>query len=668
MSVLVRSSTLLLALVVGVLPLAAAQPSSAGSWVCPPCSVDCHRDRHPEAGACGQCGMQLVPIETVPQVGVLLYPGVDLFELAAATGLLQDSRAVRVFTIADTLDPVRVQGVVTAVAEYSFAELPPIDVFVVPGGNVRSTAGDDMVLAAVRNISARARAVVGVGAGSWLLATAGVLGEARITVPSPMVARLQAEYPALTVVGNRPAIRSGRVFTALDGLAALELVPALLAALEKSEEAAAVAARLQIPWPPEPMPEVLSRPSLPAALPSKDPDRPPREGAPRPAGEGKASPVADWPQWRGPRVDNVGADPGWRGDGPPAVLWRAAVGLGHSSVAVVDGSVFTAGHDEEGGVDVVWRIDAASGEVEWDVRYPAQLRALGHSGGTLATPAVHDGRVYLAHREGELRCLSAADGALLWHRALARELGLTGTDYGFGGSAIVVGDTIFYGVADMLALDAETGDLRWRSPDLAAMYSTPAPFAWRGRRLLAAFAKRGLFVLDRADGSAVGFHAWRKGPETVNASTPVVVDDRIFISSGYNHGCALLRIGDDGLIPLWQNRVLRTKLSGAVHFDGHLYGFDEGTLKCVDLAGAERWRKRGLGMGALTLAGDQLVIISARGRLVAAGATPAGFSERWAVDALSGGACWASPVVAGGRVYCRSSAGELVCLGYAADS
>ena len=216
-------------------------------------------------------------------------------------------------------------------------------------------------------------------------------------------------------------------------------------------------------------------------------------------------------------------------------------------------------------------------------------------------------------------------------------------------------------VSKTVALDKDTGETIWESADHLAMYSTPIDFELGGAPCLAVFTKKGLIVLDRESGERLHFYPWARGKSIVNAATPVVVGERIFISSSYNHGCALLDFSSGRAEAVWESKVMRTKLSGCVLYEDHLYGFDETMLKCIDLNGKESWRKRGLGLGSLMVSDGRLILMSSRGELVVAEATPEKYRQLSRTKALDGGAYWSSPVLAGGRIYCRNGVGDLVC-------
>jgi outer membrane protein assembly factor BamB len=120
-------------------------------------------------------------------------------------------------------------------------------------------------------------------------------------------------------------------------------------------------------------------------------------------------------------------------------------------------------------------------------------------------------------------------------------------------------------------------------------------------------------------------------------------------------------VTDQGLRPLWENKEMRNQMSGCVYYEGHLYGFDDKTLKCIDTEGNERWAQRGLGQGALMIADGKIIALSSKGELIIADASPGGYAELSRRKILDGGVYWSSPVLSNGLIFCRNSEGEIVC-------
>ena len=372
----------------------------------------------------------------------------------------------------------------------------------------------------------------------------------------------------------------------------------------------------------------------------------------------------DWPQYRGPSRDGISAEKGWLGTWPangPKVLWKTSVGTGFSSMAVTNGRVFTMGN--QGEQDIVFCLDAGSGRVIWKHTYPSPKSPNSYEGGPNATPTVDGNAVYTFSKQGQLFCLDAESGKAIWSKTAA-DFNANPPGWGYSGSPLVVGNLVIaeYGArgATLVALDKATGDVVWKSGNDGPGYSSPVPFNWKGVPYVAGFNAFGLVVYNVADGKELYRFPWKTAHD-VNAATPIVSGDKVFISSGYNTGCALLQITKDNPV-LWKNRNMRNHFNASVLYDGHIYGFDEAELKCLDGAtGEEVWSQRGLGKGSLMAADGKLIVLSERGELVIAQASPDRFQELSRAQIL-GGKCWTMPVLSGGRVYARNADGDLVCV------
>jgi outer membrane protein assembly factor BamB len=376
-------------------------------------------------------------------------------------------------------------------------------------------------------------------------------------------------------------------------------------------------------------------------------------------------PRDEWPQWGGPQRTGVSGETKWSSKGKSEPLWKAQLGIGYSSVAVAGKRVFTLGYDKDTENDVVYCLDASTGEELWVQAYPAKIMDLYHGGGTLTTPTVDGELVYVSEREGKLRCLKAKNGDVVWEKDAGKEFDLGIPQWGFSASPVVLGDNVILNYGKVFAFDKKKGGPVWQTKKgYGDAYSTPIDFAFGERRALAVFGGTGLVILA-GDGAELSFTPWETR-YNVNAMTPVVLDRRMFISSGYDRGCALLDLSGKEPKVTWESKVMRNQMSGAVAWQGHLYGFDDKVLKCIDLEGNEKWRERGLGLGALSIADGRLIVISEEGELVIAEASGAGFKELARQKVLDGGICWTVPVLSDGVIYARNHAGELVALDHRA--
>lgn len=384
--------------------------------------------------------------------------------------------------------------------------------------------------------------------------------------------------------------------------------------------------------------------------------------------------AADWPQWRGPENNGITRETGFSIEmlAEPKVLWRGKVGAGYSAFAVVDGKAYTTGWAD--GKDQVHCFDAENGKALWTQSNPSPKFDKFHPGGTGSTPTVHDGRVYIASKQGDLFCLDASSGAVQWHKVLTEQIGAVVPTWGFSGSPIIEGDAVVADAGVIAAFDRKSGEEIWRTTAMPAGYSTPVAFDRGSERLIAAFNGDGLVVLNPADGQIIATFPW-KTKYDVNAATPIISGEHIFISSGYGRGAALLRLNGSSLDKVWENQEMKNQMNPSVLIDGFLYGFDgnerqpQTRLACMELATGEvRWGQTGLGAGALIASASKdspqaahLIVMSETGELVVIAADPAGYKEHSRAQLL-GGKSWTVPVLANGRIYCRNEGGDAVCI------
>ncbi|NOT31984.1 MAG: PQQ-like beta-propeller repeat protein [Planctomycetes bacterium] len=372
------------------------------------------------------------------------------------------------------------------------------------------------------------------------------------------------------------------------------------------------------------------------------------------AGDGQ-----DWPCWRGPERDGVSRESGWSSSGKEADLWRVEVGRGYSCVAVANGKLVAKGFDEVTGMDVVRCLDPLSGEQHWIHAYPSKLWDNMHEGGTLTTPVIDGERVFVLSRLGNFQCLAVATGKVLFERALIEgEKGLG--PFGLVTSPLVLADKVVLNVGRTMALDKTNGKTLWETRDYGHSYAVPAPFEYEGKKLLAVFNGAGLVVLDQQDGGELALHPWTS-EYNVNSATPIVIGRRIFLSTGYNaKGCAMLEFTGKALEVLWENKEMNSNMNGCVLLDGHLYGFDDAVLKCLTIDGDVRWAERGLGKGTVVASDGRLIVLSEKGELLVAPATPKGFEPASRARLFDDGVCWTTPVLSHGIFYCRNNRGQLV--------
>ena len=377
---------------------------------------------------------------------------------------------------------------------------------------------------------------------------------------------------------------------------------------------------------------------------------------------------ADWPNYRGPDYNGITSETGWKsnwGDSGPKVLWKKSIGIGFSSMTVANGRVYAMGNTgKKTNTDIVYCFDAVTGDEIWTHSYPCPLEPKYYEGGTLSTPTADGDKVYTLSKMGSLFCLNAADGNVIWQKELNKNMGCKFPTWHFSSSGLIVGDMLVLNIGDAgLALNKNTGATIWSNGKGQCGYATPVPFVMGGQRGLAIFSKDSIIAVSPNDGKKLWQFTW-KTKNDVNAADPIIYDKYVFISSGYNRGCALLEINAGRATKVWESKVMRNHMNCCVLYDGFLYGFDESTFKCIAPRDGEvKWSERSLGKGALKMSADgRMIIMSDKGELVIAQANPQQFKVLVQAQILPKGKCWTTPVLANGKIYARNAAGDLVCV------
>ena len=377
---------------------------------------------------------------------------------------------------------------------------------------------------------------------------------------------------------------------------------------------------------------------------------------------------------RGPSKNGISLDTYWSVDWPtggPKVLWKKEIGIGFSSMTVSDGRVYAMGNtgtkgdkQEESHADVVYCFDARTGSEIWRHVYLTPLDPKYYEGGPSATPTVADGKVFTLSKAGEAYCLDAASGAIKWHASLTREHGLNVPTWGFSGSALIVDDLVVLNVGTHgLALNKADGALVWSTGTKEAGYSTPVEYTVDGMQCLALFGLDTFAGVSLKTGEVLWEIPW-KASHDENIADPVVVGDHLLVSSYLGGRCSLFSIGADKLTEVWQHKDFLTWLNSPVVHRGYAYGADSKSkaFRCMEVnTGKVMWSEKGLGMASVMMAGEKLIILSEKGKMLVIPASPEGFKELASAQILKG-KCWTVPVLANGRIHARSAAGDLVCL------
>ncbi len=368
----------------------------------------------------------------------------------------------------------------------------------------------------------------------------------------------------------------------------------------------------------------------------------------------------EWPRFMGPQGNGLSAETGFRknwNEQAPRQVWRRDLSdKGYAGPAVAQGKVFIV--DRDGKRDVVRAMDIATGKDVWTFAYDDPGRA--NYGFARATPTVDGDRVYTLGRNGHLHCLNVKDGSLVWQRNIVAEFKGRTPTWQLAMSPLVDGDRLIMlpgGDKNVAALDKRTGKTVWHGGNADRLgYATPVPVTVGGVRQYLVFNGFALTGIHTENGSVLWRQEWRTSHD-VNAALPVPVGDgRVFITSGYGRGCALLDISGASPRIVWENKEVVAHFSSPILYKGHLYANSDPThLVCLDpKTGEAKWKQPGFGKGGLLIADGVIIALDGnRGDAIMVRATPEKYEELGRFRPL-GGRSWTAPVLAGGMLIVRN--------------
>jgi outer membrane protein assembly factor BamB len=386
---------------------------------------------------------------------------------------------------------------------------------------------------------------------------------------------------------------------------------------------------------------------------------------------GAAAASADWPQFLGPERNGVYSGPPlsatWPASGP-RVAWKKTVGQGLAGPVVVGNRLIL--FHRVSNQEVVEALATSNGNSEWRSAYPTSYRDdFGFDEGPRSVPVVAGGRVYTFGAEGQLQATDLATGQRVWNVDTMRRFGVRKAFFGAAGSPLVEDGRVITNVggrdgakgAGIVAFSADTGAVIWTATDHEASYSSPVGATFNGRRLAVFFTRAGLVGLDPATGATVFQRPWRsRMAASVNAATPIVVGDLIFVSATYGTGAALLRVKGAELVEVWSgDEVMSNHYASCVYLNGYLFGFHgrqefNPSFRAVAFAtGMVRWSIDRFRAGSVTLAGDRLLIVKETGEMILAPASPDAFKPLAQAQVLPP-TVRALPAISDGFVYLRN--------------
>ena len=377
----------------------------------------------------------------------------------------------------------------------------------------------------------------------------------------------------------------------------------------------------------------------------------------------------DFAQFMGPHgaagLPDTQLDGDWK-EHPPKVVWRKPIGGGLSGFAVVGNFAVT--QEQRGEERLLVCYELLTGTPLWSHSRPGRFTSVLGRDGPRATPTISDGRVYCQWSGGELTCHDGSNGELLWVHDLLKEHKAKQLNWGHSGSPLVTDGKVIVSAGgpdghSLVAYDKDSGELLWNAGDDNASYASPVRATLAGVDQVLTTNEDWLVGHRLSDGEVLWKYSWPgKSDSNANTSQPIPLpDDHVFISHGYNGGCALLRVAaaEDGSLSvkeeLADKTLLKTKMSNVAVRGDFIYGLSGGILECVEWRTlARQWKRGRYGHGQLLMVGDKLLVtVEVSGEIALVAANPEKHQELGRFQALEG-QTWNPFVVVGPYLLMRN--------------
>lgn len=358
----------------------------------------------------------------------------------------------------------------------------------------------------------------------------------------------------------------------------------------------------------------------------------------------------DWSQFLGPHRDGSTTNTVsvLRIAAGPQKAWGRKVGHGFSGPVIADGHLIL--FHREGDQEVIESWEVASGKPQWRSAYPTHyVDDFGFDDGPRGSPCVTEGKVFTFGAEGRLTCTTLAEGREVWHVDTQSRFKSDKGFFGLASSPVVHRGLVMVNIggpgAGVGAFRADSGEVAWKRTDDEAGYASPRCATIGTQDLALFFTRAGLISVDTASGSIAFQFPWRsRERNSVNAASPVVRGDEIFLTASYETGGVLLRVRDRKPTVVWSgDDSLSAHYATPVLVDGYLYGFhgraeSRPDFRCVEWAtGKVMWNQERFGAGTVILAGDRPVALLESGELVVIKPSPMTFAPLARVQVLGTG-------------------------------
>lgn len=377
-------------------------------------------------------------------------------------------------------------------------------------------------------------------------------------------------------------------------------------------------------------------------------------------------------EWRGPGRTGVYNETGLLNEWPekgPNLLWTSEdLYKGYSSVSISNNTIYLTGVDNNN--DVLIALDM-QGKTKWQTPYGRAWT--GSYQESRCTPTVEEDKVYVSSGLGDIACIDAISGKIVWSVKASEKYEGTYGRWGLAESLLIVDDKVFFtpggNNTTMLAFNKQTGELIWQSESIKddPSYVSPLLVNRNGKNIIVTVTANYVIGVLPENGKIL----WKfdygsqiePGGRNNQTNTPLYDKGQLFVTSGYNHKCVMLNLSEDAesVSIAWVNSVLDVHHGGVVKVGNHIYGSNwldnrMGNWICLDWkTGEVKYDMEWINKGSIIAADGKLYCYEEKsGNIALVDAEPDKFNiiSSFKVP-LGSGPHWSHPVIKDGVLYIR---------------
>ncbi len=377
--------------------------------------------------------------------------------------------------------------------------------------------------------------------------------------------------------------------------------------------------------------------------------------------------IENWSQFRGHQRAGFSSEKISQPKPVAESVWKTKIGQGFTEILSSDNAIYTMFSEKTDSVtgnEYIAAYEKSTGKELWRTEVDSLFcDSDGWGDGPRSTPVLDSQNIYCLSALGKLSAHDLKSGKKIWQIDFRKEFESPKPRFGFSCSPLLIGDKILIGTngkegKSFAAINKKDGKVAWMKGAKGSGYNSPVLVSIKGQQQII-FVSKNIMVAYNAEGDSLWSH--KMSVSSVTATPIFIAPNKLFVSSVHAKGFSLIQVNDNKAKEIQKGTSMKNDFSTCVYHNGHIYGFHVAALRCISAeTGKVKWTKRGFGRGSLILVDGKLIVLSDKGKLAIAEATPEKYSQLSITQAINGKS-WTAPSFHNGAIYVRNLS-EMACL------